>query len=240
MIDIHCHILYGVDDGADTIAEALQMAKLAYRNGTRVITATPHCNTPGTTGNFWNDGLKERFIEVKSAIKEAGIPVQLLSGQEIFAKGDVATLLRNGDLITLNGSRYPLIEFPFKERSETVFEKLQSVIAEGFTPIVAHPERYEFVSENFESLLKIKNMGCLVQVNTGSLQGNFGRGAKLNAKKMLNHRVVDVVASDGHSPFLRTPVLADAHEFISEKYSTELADRLLLRNPKAILENKTI
>ncbi len=240
MIDIHCHILYGVDDGADTIAEALQMAKLAYRSGTRVIVATPHCNTPGSTGNFWSDGLKERFVQVKTAIKEAGIPVQLLSGQEIFAKGDIASLLKSGALITLNGSRYPLIEFPFKERSENVFEKLQSVIAEGFVPVVAHPERYEFVSENFESLIKIKEMGCLVQVNTGSLEGNFGRGAKLNAKKMLNHHVVDVVASDGHSPFLRTPVLADAHEFISVKYSSELADRLLLTNPKAILENKTI
>ncbi len=240
MIDIHCHILYGVDDGADTLEETLQMAKMAYRNGTKVIAVTPHSNTPGSERNFWSDGLKERFLEVKAAVKEAGIPVQILSGQEIFAKGDVSELLKNGNLITLNGSRYPLIEFPFKERSENVFEKLSSVIAEGYVPIVAHPERYEFASENFESLLKLKKMGCLLQVNTGSIEGNFGRGAKALAKKMLNNRVVDVVASDAHSPFMRTPVLADAHEYISENYSTDLADRLLLRNPKAILENKII
>lgn len=240
MIDIHCHILYGVDDGADTLAETLEMAKMAYRNGTRVIAVTPHSNLPGSKRNFWNEGLKERFLEVKSAVKEAGIPVQILAGQEIFGKGDVAELLKNGDLITLNGSRYPLIEFPFKERSENVFKKLESVLAEGYVPIVAHPERYEFVSENFESLLKLKKMGCLLQINTGSIEGNFGRGAKVNAKKMLNSHAVDVVASDAHSPFMRSPVLADAHEYISENYSTDFADRLLLRNPKAILENKTI
>ena len=240
MIDIHCHLLYGVDDGADTIAETLEMAKLAYDNGTRVIAVTPHSNTPGSKRNFWSDGLRERFIEVKSAIKEAGIPIQILSGQEIFAKGEISELLKNGDLITLNGSRYPLIEFPFKERSENVFNKLGAVIAEGYVPIIAHPERYSFVTESFDSLLKLKKMGCLLQINTGSLEGNFGRGAKMNARKMLNNRAVDVVASDGHSPFMRTPILSDAHEYISEKYSTELADRLLLRNPKAILENKII
>ncbi len=240
MIDIHCHLLYGVDDGADTIGETIEMAKLAYDNGTRVIAVTPHSNTPGSGRNFWSDGLRERFIEVKKAVKDAGIPIQILSGQEIFGKGDVAELLKSGNLITLNGSRYPLIEFPFKERSENVFNKLESVLAEGYVPIVAHPERYEFVTENFDSLLKLKKMGCLLQINTGSLEGNFGRGAKANAKKMLNNHAVDVVASDAHSPFMRTPVLADAHEYISEKYSTDLADRLLLRNPKAILENKII
>lgn len=240
MIDIHCHILYGVDDGADTLQETLEMAEMAYKNGTRVIAVTPHSNTPGSQRNFWGDGIKERFLEVKNAVKEAGIPVQILSGQEIFAKGEVAELLKKGDLVTLNGSRYPLIEFPFKERSENVFKKLESVLAEGFIPIVAHPERYEFVSENFESLLKIKKMGCLLQINTGSIEGNFGRGAKINAKKMLNNRAVDVIASDAHSPYMRTPILADAHEYISENYSTDFADRLLLKNPKAILENKTI
>lgn len=240
MIDIHCHILYGVDDGADTLAESIEMAKMAYRNGTRVIAVTPHSNTPGSRHNFWNDGLKERFLEVKNAVKEAGIPLQILSGQEIFGKGDIAELLKSGDLITLNGSRYPLIELPFKERSENVLKKLESVLAEGYVPIVAHPERYEFVTENFDSLIKIQKMGCLLQINTGSLDGNFGRGAKLNAKKMLNHHAVHVVASDAHSPYVRTPVLGDAHEYISENYSTDFADRLLLRNPKAILENKTI
>lgn len=240
MIDIHCHILYGVDDGADTLAETLEMAKMAYNSGTKVIAVTPHSNLLGEKRNFWNDGLKDRFLEVKAAVKAAGIPVQLLSGQEIFGKGEVAELLVKGDLITLNGSRYPLVEFPFKERSENVFNKLESIIAEGYVPIVAHPERYSFVTENFDSLLKLRKMGCLVQINTGSIEGNFGRNAKSIAIKMLKMHEVDVVASDAHSPFMRTPDLSFAHEYISENYSMDFAERLLVRNPKAILENKSI
>ncbi len=240
MIDIHCHILYGVDDGADTLEETLEMAKMAYESGTRVIAVTPHSNTPGSRRNFWGDELKERFIEVKNAVKEAGIPIQILSGQEIFGKGDVAALLRNGDLITLNGSRYPLIEFPFTERSENVFNKLESVIAEGYVPIVAHPERYYFASENFDSLLKIKEMGCLLQINTGSIEGKFGRGAKSLAMKMLKTHTVDIVASDAHSPFMRTTDLSTTHEYICGKFSTEFADRLFSENPKAVLQNKII
>ncbi|MBQ8182683.1 MAG: hypothetical protein IJ025_02135 [Clostridia bacterium] len=240
MIDIHSHILYGVDDGADTLFETLEMAEIACENGTRVIAVTPHCNLSDDKRNFWNEGLKDRFLEVKDAVKKAGLPLQLLPGQEIFGKGEIVKHLKTGELITLNGSRYPLIEFPFNERSENVFKKLQAVIAEGFVPVVAHPERYGFVSENFDSLLKLKKMGCLLQVNTGSIDGVFGHTAKNMAIKMLNHHTVDVVASDAHSPFMRSPNLGDAHEYLCENYSTEFAERLLLKNPRAILENKTI
>ena len=240
MYDIHCHILYGVDDGADTLSESIEMAHIAYENGTKVIAVTPHSNCPQIKKNFWDDDFKDRFLKLRSAIKDAGIPLEIVTGQEIFCKGDFVEHLKSGELITLNDSRYPLVEFAFTERSEDVFRKMQKLIAEGYVPIIAHPERYSFVTENFDSLIKLKKMGCLVQLNMGSLKGNFGRTAHDLAVKMLSYQMADVVASDGHSPFVRTPCLGEAHEYLTDRFSVRTADTLLFKNPKNILENKTI
>lgn len=240
MYDIHCHILYGVDDGADTLYESVEMAEIACDGGTEVIAVTPHSYVSETKLNFWTDDFNNRLSEIQTAIDKAGIHVKLVPGQEIFGRGNFVEHLKSGDLITLNGSRYPLVEFPFTEHSENVFNKMQKLIAEGFVPVIAHPERYAFVTENFDSLVKLKKMGCLVQINTGSITGNFGRTAQSLASKMLGLRLVDVVASDGHSPFMRTPFLSDAHEYISVNYSAKYAELLLSENPKAILQDKKI
>lgn len=240
MYDLHCHILYGVDDGADTILESLEMAEIARNNGTKGIVVTPHSYSSPTELNFWDDDMKNRFSNLQKEIYQRGLDIKLFSGQEIYGRGEFVEHLLSGELITINGSRYPLIEFPFAVRSKYVLEKMQLLITEGFVPIIAHPERYTFVSENFESLVKLKKMGCLVQVNTGSLQGVFGSGAKSISAKILDRRMADVVASDAHSPFVRLPSLAEAHELISEKFSPDYADRLLNRNPEAIIQNKTI
>ena len=240
MYDLHCHILYGVDDGADNISESIEMAEIACDNGTKGIVLTPHSFTSPTELNFWDADMKERFLNLQKEIDERGLDIKLFPGQEIFGRGEFVENLLSGQLITINGSRYPLIEFPFEVRSKYVLEKMEQLISEGFVPIIAHPERYKFVSKNFESLEKLKRMGCLVQINAGSLNGVFGTTAESISEKILDKRMADVVASDAHSPFVRFPSLSEAHEHISEKYSTDYAERLLSRNPLAIIQNKTI
>lgn len=240
MYDLHCHILYGVDDGADTVFESLEMAEIAGEGGTKGIVVTPHSYATPTELNFWDADMKKRFVNLQKEIDERGIKIKLFPGQEIFGRGEFVEHLLSGELITINGSRYPLVEFPFAVRSKYVLEKMGQLLSEGFVPIIAHPERYTFVSENFDSLTELKKMGCLVQVNTGSFSGVFGHTAKNVSEKILGMRMADVVASDAHSPFVRSPLLADAHEHISEKYSTDYAERLLNRNPKLIIQNKTI
>ncbi len=240
MYDLHCHILYGVDDGADTVFESLEMIEIARDGGTRGIVVTPHSYSSPTELNFWDADMKKRFINLQKEVDERGTGIKLFPGQEIFGRGEFVEHLLSGDLITINDSRYPLIEFPFTERSEYVLKKMQQLLAEGYVPVIAHPERYSFVSENFDSLVKLKKMGCLVQVNTGSFKGVFGHTAKSVSEKILGMRMADVVASDAHSPFMRSPFLADAHEHISEKYSTDYAERLLSRNPKLIIQDKKL
>ena len=133
-----------------------------------------------------------------------------------------------------------LVEFDFGEHSDTVYSKLGQIISAGYIPIVAHPERYGFVQEDKDAPLRMKKMGCLLQLNKGSVKGGFGRGAYVSSAYMLENQFADIVASDAHGPFVRTPFLADAHEFISERFSSEYADILFKSNPKKVLKNKLI
>ncbi len=238
MYDIHCHVLYGVDDGADTFVESLEMLRLAYKGGSVGVVATPHNNPRLKYDGRWDDESCEKFRLLCEALKEEKIPLKLYTGHEILCSGDFMDKLKSGQVATLNGSRFPLVEFLFNERSEDVYRKLGMLIAEGFVPVIAHPERYFFLSESPDAAKKLRKMGCLLQVNKASLMGKFGADVKNNAVSMLSRELACVVASDGHSPYLRTPYLGDVHEYISERWSTAYADALLSKNPESILRDK--
>lgn len=238
MFDIHCHICFGSDDGAENLETAVEMVALAYECGTVGVAATPHCNIPGSYTNYWTDELHDRILRLRSELKEREIPVEIYTGQEIYCTGRVAPLLTSGELITLNHSRYPLVEFDFYEFGKSVYEKLRMLTAEGYVPVVAHPERYAFVTEEEDAIFKLKGIGCLLQINKGSLEGRFGRNAFFAARRMMELRQADVVASDAHSPYMRTPDMRSTHELICEEYSYDYADFLLEENPLRILQDR--
>lgn len=240
MFDIHSHILYGVDDGAQSFEESVKMAENAALHGTKGIVATPHTNVPGSYGNFWGPDLLEMVKNLRAALKENYIDVQIFCGQELFCTSDTVDYLKNGEVITLNNSRYPLVEFDFYEYSDSVYSKLKKIISEGYVPIVAHPERYAFVSEEEDAAIKLKKLGCILQINKGSLTGKFGENAFFTGRRLIEERLADVIASDSHSPYVRTTNLENVHELISEEYSPNYADMLFDINPKRILLDKEI
>ncbi len=240
MVDIHCHILPGFDDGADNFEEALRMARIAAGGGTKAMIVTPHSNIPDSYQNYLDKSYVDTFKELKSKIKEQRIPIEIYPGHEIFATDDIIEPIKRKRLLTLCGSDYPLVEFGFRERSESVYQKLQILVAEGLTPIIAHPERYAFVFENGSAPLILKKMGCLLQVNKGSLKNKFGANAYDVSQALIRREVADFVASDAHSPYMRTPYLADAHEIICELHSEQYADLLLSINPGKVLKNEKI
>lgn len=240
MYDIHCHILFGVDDGSDSIEESVRMARIACEGGTRGIVATPHCNISEFDRNEWTGEFTKKLITLNSTFADLDIPLKIYPGQEIFAEGDFPSLLKSGKFLSINGSKYALVEFDFGEYAESVYSKLRRLLAEGYVPVVAHPERYGFVHEDRNASLRMKNMGCLLQLNKGSIKGGFGRGAYIASKNMLEKQLADFVASDGHGPFMRTPFLEDVHEMISENYSSDYADLLFKVNPKRALKNQNI
>ena len=240
MYDIHCHIVFGVDDGSDSIEESVKMARIACDSGVTAVVATPHCNIPDSYTNYWDREIFERIVLLRNALNKNGLPIKIYCGQEIFCTNRTAELLKSGKLITINNSRYALLEFDFNEYSSSVYEKLLKIISEGYIPIVAHPERYAFVSEERDAAMRLKSMGCLLQVNKGSLSGSFGRDAYENAYRILDRRLADFVASDAHSPYMRTPNMEEAFETVCEQFSMDYADLLFEENPKRMIENKSV
>ena len=234
MIDLHCHILPELDDGSKSIYESLDMARLAAESGVVGIVATPHCYDDRTAE------VRKAFYLLRDAIKEAEIPVQLFLGMEIFGTWNTARLLSEHKLFTVNGTKYPLVEFDFTADGEDTIMILRDLVKSKFKPIVAHPERYEFVRDNPEILNVWKDMGCLLQINRGSLLGRFGNRSLQLAFALVERGFADVVASDAHTASVRTPWMKDVKELLESEFSAKTAEKLLVRNPLCILKNEDI
>lgn len=234
MIDLHAHILWELDDGAQNPEESLRMAALAVRSGVSHMVATPHCREGGA------GSVREAMTALRQLLKESGIPLKIYSGMEIFGSWETARLLREGKLLTLNHSRYPLIEFEFVSDGVPETEILRSVLNSGYRPLVAHPERYIYTQQDPELLNAWVRMGCLLQVNKGSLTGRFGSAPQALALELVDRGMATVVASDAHSPTVRTPWMYDAWELIAREISPIAAELLLLENPRRILNNESL
>lgn len=240
MFDIHCHILPGVDDGSGNLSDSIEMAQLAAESGTKGLFATPHCNIPGMFENYRSAELNEKFQKLKNAIIQKNIPIEIYSGQEVFLSMHFEEHLEKGDFITLNGSRYMLTEFDFRIDEKTAISRLGKLVSWGYVPVVAHPERYGFIIENPEVIKKIRSAGGLIQLNSGSLTGDFGRFIQKTADVIARNGLADFIASDAHSQYSRTPNLARVHELVCENYSYDYADVLFRINPVKVLNNEII
>lgn len=240
MIDLHCHILPGVDDGSATDEESCMMARLAVESGVTAIAATPHCNVPGQDWAGGLEDLRERFYHLHALLRERKIPLRLYTGMEVYVTPEVPRLLRQGRLLTLGGSRYLLVEFGFDESRRFAEQMLDAIRREGVTPVIAHPERYRFVQRERECLLDWIDEGDVIQINKGSLFGMFGRGAARISNWCLGEGCLHLIGSDAHSPFRRTPRLGDVWDYAADFASPEIADFLLEENPSRILRDQPV
>lgn len=231
MIDLHCHILPGIDDGSGSLEESLAMAAMAADQGIRHMVATPHCITGSVREVMSNVTMLQELL------REEHIPLQLYPGMEIFGTCDTARLLTEGKLLTLNDSRYPLIEFDFHADGEEQTRVLRAVIAAGYTPLVAHPERYSCICYEPEWANLWWEMGCLFQVNRGSLLGRYGQQARQMGMELVRRGFATVVATDAHSPVVRTPRAGDVYELLSREVSPIAAETLMQHNPGRILKD---
>ena len=234
MIDLHCHILPGLDDGARDMETALHMAALAVQSGVGAMAVTPHCASDRVAQ------IRETLSRLRAAVAEEGIPLRLYSGMEIFGSPNTAALLREGRLLTLNGSRYPLIEFAFDSDGDEETAVLHSVLQAGYIPLVAHPERYRCIQEDPEQVNLWAQMGCRFQVNRGSLLGRFGPVAMETAWALVGRGFATAVASDAHSATRRTPWMRDAWGLLAQRVSPTAAAWLLEENPRRILNNERL
>lgn len=241
MVDIHTHILPGVDDGAADIYDSIEMASLAYEFGTKVIVATPHCNIPGEYDNYFGDNYVRSFQKTKEIIQREQPGIILLAGMEVFTTEDLPRLLTEGKILPINRSRYVLMEFDFSEEPDFADEILSQVKEVRAIPLIAHAERYEFVQDDPRIVYRWKQLGYEVQINKGSFMGRFGEDARRTAYELLNYNLVTAVASDAHSSIRRTTCMDDAYDYLSNEYSSEYLNILFDVNPRNICNGlKTI
>ena len=237
MIDIHSHILYGVDDGAEDFIDSREMLRIAEESGVTDIIATPH-SYPGMYDNYNGKTLASRFDRLDRHVRAINSPVQVHRGMEVYADDNVLGRFDSGRLMTLAGSHYLLIECAFNENPNFMTYILRSLRERRIHPIVAHPERYYFINDRMDIALDWVDMGCSLQLNAGSITGYFGRESMETAFALLREGAVQLIASDSHGAITRTPELAEAYERIGAQFSFKYAQLLFTDNPGNVIADR--
>jgi protein-tyrosine phosphatase len=236
MIDLHSHILPGLDDGAPSLEASLEMARSAVADGIEMVAATPHVRAEDYPTR--PEEMEARIGELRAAVEEAGIPLRVLSGGEIsldiLQQLDDETLRRFG----LGGNpRYLLLESPFIGWPIGLEETLFQLRLRGFTVVLAHPERNPEVQEDPSRLERLIETGTLVQVTAAAIDGRFGRHAYSTARRLIDSGLAHLIASDAHAPSVRRIGLADAARAVDDPI---LSRWLTVEVPGAIVANERL
>lgn len=243
MIDIHSHIIFGVDDGPQTIEESRSLLMDAYNQGVRTIVATSHRRI----GMFETpeDTIEKNFKSVQRIAKEVASDLTVLYGAEIYYSSELMDKLGKKMIPSINGSSYVLIEFSQNAKFWEIKTGLTNVLRLGFIPVIAHVERYQSLENNENYLKELINMGCYVQINSSSVLKykwffDKNRLFKKRAKYFLDRDLVHCIASDMHHLSKRPAYMKEAFDFISKKYGRRKAKELFVENPNRIVTNQMI
>ena len=228
MIDIHCHIIFGVDDGPSTIKDSVRMVLEAEKLGVNKIIVTPHYNK-----NVYNpDKILENFYKVESRIRDFG--VDLFLGYEVFLVSSINDIYLQKGKYTLNKSKYLLFELPFDILPVNINETVLKLHAEGIVPIIAHPERNMYFVRNIQKFIDFIETGCLVQLDAASIVGTHGSSVKKFAKKLIDLNLVQFVASDAHKPE-DYQLYKKAYDIVINWAGKEYSDKIFTQNQEVII-----
>jgi protein-tyrosine phosphatase len=235
MIDIHCHLLPGIDDGAQTLPSSLEMARIAVADGITTIFCTPHIY-PGLYENHGPD-IRRRVDDLQKILRDHGIALELSFGADTHLVPEVRDGLRTGRIPTLGGSRYLLLEPSHHVRPPRFRESVFELIGAGYVPVITHPERLTWVEQHYADFTDLARSGAWMQVTGGALVGRFGPRVKKIAERFVGDGWTHVLASDGHTTGQRSPVLAAARARAESLLGRAEANRLVLDRPYAVLRN---
>ncbi len=228
MIDIHSHILPGIDDGAADMEETLQMLAIAADEGITHMVATPHYKENRYQAS--PEEIKALLAKVQSAAEDAGIGIVLLAGNEVYYFSDIEEAVEEGKLLSMNGGSRMLVEFnPFADYRR-IRNALDTVRGLGFHPIIAHVERYECMLKNMKNVEEVYDMGVELQVNAASVTGEAGFKAKMFVHKLLKKQLVHYIGTDTHEAKKRAPKMKKCAGILRKKYGEEYANELLYEN----------
>lgn len=235
MIDLHCHLLPGIDDGAPNIDVALAMARCAVADGIRVTACTPHIY-PGLYENS-GPAIATAVAELQARLLEENIPLQLTTGADVHLAPNLLADLRTGRVPTLGGSRYFLLEPPHHVAPPRLEQAVFELMAVGFVPIITHPERLTWIEDSYEVFARLSKAGAWMQLTAGSLTGRFGRRPRYWAERMLDDCLVDILATDAHHDVKRPALLAEGRDAAAARVGVDEAWHLVRTRPRGIIDN---
>ena len=237
--DLHAHILPGVDDGPKKIEDSIHMARVAAEQGTDVILATPH--RKDVTENHSIPHIRDLTASLNLKLEELGIDLKVVLGMENHLDLELPAELAGGQALTMNDSRYALVEMPFHGHPNYLDDVLFKLQLQGLKPVLAHPERIEAVQRDPDLLARFVDRGMLTQVTAGSVVGHFGGKVKRLTLSLLRRGLVHVLASDTHFPDgPRSPKLGDGLEAAAAIVGQERARAMVVDTPRAVLADQTV
>ncbi len=220
MIDIHCHILPGVDDGAKTIEDSMKMAKEAVDEGIHKIIATPHHKN----GQYENEKIVvlDKVAELNTRLKAEGIPLTILPSQEVRLFGEWMEEYEKGSILPLaEGSPYVMIEFPSSSIPRFADKLFYEMQLRGFIPVIVHPERNQEIVQNPDKLYHLVKNGALTQITAASLVGAFGKNVQKFSKSLIEANLTHFIASDAHNITNRNFKMREAFDYVEKNYGAD-------------------
>ncbi|MDO4743576.1 MAG: hypothetical protein Q4B04_06040 [bacterium] len=240
MVDIHCHLLPFVDDGAASFDESCNMAEIALDNGFTDIIVTPHANRFHNRRNYYDDKFEDNIDALRFELKLRQLNINIYPGMEVMSDENLPSLIDKGQIIGLNHSKYVLIEFLPDDKSGWIKQVLQYLISSGYIPIIAHPERYYVLQDSISQAGKWVEMGCLLQINKESvLPGYIGKERDV-ALSLLDRRLAHFIATDAHGDTHRNGHVFEDKTFLDTRYGREYTDLLFIKNAHKVLNNQNI
>ena len=240
MVDIHCHILHSIDDGAKDLAASLEMCRVAVQNGIDKIVATPHFLYFSKVEEFF-EKRDTHIAELRNKIAALGLRLQIFPGAEVAAS-DAMLRCEYLNRLTINGTRYILLELPFTSTKEKkIYEYADYVFDCGLIPIIAHPERYEYTLKDYDIINNLADRGCLFQINIGSAIGQFGHRPSALSNAMIKNRLADFLSTDAHYPHdRRSPDMAQMLSKMKGSISDEDKQYMTTIAPELVLQGRPL
>lgn len=235
MIDLHCHMLPGIDDGAPDLAVALAMARCAVADGIAVTACTPHIY-PGLYENN-KIGIAAAIAAFQAVLDAEGINLHLVIGADTHLAPDLVSSMRAGKVPTLNDSRYLLLEPPHHSEPPRFEDSVFQLMTAGVVPVITHPERLSWIEGNYGAFARLVHGGAWMQITAGSLTGRFGKRPKYWGERMLDEGLVHILATDSHHIDRRPPLLAEGRDAAAVRVGEAEAWHLVQTRPRGILDS---
>lgn len=237
-IDVHCHILPGVDDGSRSMRMTEEMLAIAWKEGIRTMIATPHYHIGRSKTE--QSVIQEQYDKVKKMAGEKFPGLRILLGNELYYCHDAINLLESGRVRTMAESLYVLTEFMPDTEFSYIKEAVNELVSNGYRPLIAHIERYECIAKKPALAEELVDVGAYIQVNAMSVTGDNGRVCKRCVKKLMKLDLVHTIGTDAHSNGRRTPRLQECAAYLTKKFGEEYAANLMIHNPQRIINNEYI